>query len=99
MGSNATYQCRDGSSDVYTTQCTSDGVWEPNPNATLDCTIPGIIKGIYDVNLIASFLYHSMCVFIMLCLALSSYHGVYMFRTISSPSQCCVKLFNPLKIS
>ena len=38
MGSNATYQCRDGSSDVYTTQCTSDGVWEPNPNSTLDCT-------------------------------------------------------------
>ena len=29
MGSNAIYQCRDGSSDVYTTQCTSDGVWEP----------------------------------------------------------------------
>ena len=38
MGSNATYQCSDGSSDVYTTQCTSDGVWEPNPNSTLDCT-------------------------------------------------------------
>ena len=42
MGSNATYQCRDGSSDVYTTQCTSDGVWEPNPNSTLDCTTPGV---------------------------------------------------------
>ena len=41
MGSNATYQCRDGSSDVYTTQCTSDGVWEPNPNSTLDCTMTG----------------------------------------------------------
>ena len=39
MGSIATYQCRDGSSDVYTTQCTSDGVWEPNPNSTLDCTM------------------------------------------------------------
>ena len=39
MGSNATYQCRDGSSGVYTTQCTSDGVWEPNPNSTLDCTM------------------------------------------------------------
>ena len=39
MGSNATYQCRDGSSDVYTTQCTSDGVWEPNPNSTLDCSM------------------------------------------------------------
>jgi hypothetical protein len=38
MGSTATYQCRNGSSDVYTTQCTSDGVWEPNPNSTLDCT-------------------------------------------------------------
>ena len=43
MSSNATYQCRDGSSDVYTTQCTSDGVWEPNPNSTLDCRIPGKI--------------------------------------------------------
>ena len=43
MGSNATYQCRDGSSDVYTTQCTSDGVWEPNPNSTLDCMTQGII--------------------------------------------------------
>ena len=41
MGSNATYQCRDGSSDVYTTQCTSDGVWEPNPNSVLDCKTPG----------------------------------------------------------
>ena len=40
MGSNATYQCKDGPSDVYTTQCTSDGVWEPNPNSTLDCTAP-----------------------------------------------------------
>ena len=39
MGSNATYQCRHGSSNVYTTQCTSDGVWEPNPNSTLDCTM------------------------------------------------------------
>ena len=39
MGSNATYQCRDGSSDVYTTQCTSDGMWEPNPNSTLDCSM------------------------------------------------------------
>ena len=43
MGSNATYQCRDGSSDVYTTQCTSDGVWEPNPNSTLDGATSGII--------------------------------------------------------
>ena len=34
FGSNATYQCRD---DVYTTQCTSDGVWDPNPLSTLDC--------------------------------------------------------------
>ena len=38
MGSTATYQCRNVSSDVYTTQCTSDGVWAPNPNSTLDCT-------------------------------------------------------------
>ena len=44
MGSNATYQCRDGSSDVYTTQCTSDGVWEPNPNSVLYCRTPGIIN-------------------------------------------------------
>ena len=38
MGSNATYQCRDGSSDVhvYTTQCTSDGVWDPNPNSLIN---------------------------------------------------------------
>ena len=61
MGSNATYQCRDGSSDVYTTQCTSDGVWEPNPNATLDCTttdrdvpmdgVPGEILASYSLTL------------------------------------------------
>ena len=39
MGSNATYQCRDGpTDDVYTTQCTSDGVWDPNPLSTLDCS-------------------------------------------------------------
>ena len=44
MGSNATYQCRDGSSDVYTTQCTSDGVWESNPNSILDCTTPGRVE-------------------------------------------------------
>ena len=36
MGSNAIYQCRDGSSDVYTTQCTSDGVWEPNPSSLIN---------------------------------------------------------------
>ena len=45
MGSRATYQCRNGLSDVYTTQCTSVGVWEPNPNSTLDCTPPGKIMG------------------------------------------------------
>ena len=39
IGSSATYQCRDGLSDVHTTQCTSDGVWEPNPNSTLDCSM------------------------------------------------------------
>ena len=44
MGSNATYQCRDGSSDVYTTQCTSYGVWEPDPNSSLDCRAPGTMK-------------------------------------------------------
>ena len=42
MGSIPIYQCRDGSTDVYTTQCTSDGVWEPNPNSTLDCTTTGV---------------------------------------------------------
>ena len=41
IGSNATYHCRDRPSDVYTTQCTSDGVWEPNPNSTLDCITSG----------------------------------------------------------
>ena len=42
FGSNATYQCRDGpTDDVYTTQCTSDGVWDPNPLSTLDCTKSG----------------------------------------------------------
>ena len=42
MGSNATYQCRDGpTDDVYTIQCTSDGVWDPNPLSTLDCTKSG----------------------------------------------------------
>ena len=47
MGSNATYQCRDGSSDVYTTQCTSDGVWEPSPNSTLNCTTTGTMLASY----------------------------------------------------
>ena len=36
VGSNATYQCRDGPTDVYTTQCTSTGVWYPYPY-TLEC--------------------------------------------------------------
>ena len=40
MGSIATYQCRDGpTDDVYTTQCTSTGVWDPHP-LSLDCTKP-----------------------------------------------------------
>ncbi|CAI8021281.1 Leucine-rich repeat and fibronectin type-III domain-containing protein 5, partial [Geodia barretti] len=34
VGSNATYQCRDGPTDVYTTQCTSTGVWDPHHNCT-----------------------------------------------------------------
>ncbi|CAI8024739.1 Leucine-rich repeat and fibronectin type-III domain-containing protein 5, partial [Geodia barretti] len=38
VGSTATYQCRDGPTDVYTTQCTSTGVWDPHPLSTLDCT-------------------------------------------------------------
>ncbi|CAI8020406.1 hypothetical protein GBAR_LOCUS12213 [Geodia barretti] len=37
VGSTATYQCRDGPTDVYTTQCTSTGVWDPHPLSTLDC--------------------------------------------------------------
>ena len=41
MGSIATYQCRDGpTDDVYTTQCTSTGVWDPHPLSLLDCTRP-----------------------------------------------------------
>ena len=38
MGSNATYQCRDGPTDVHPTQCTSTGVWDPHPLSTLDCS-------------------------------------------------------------
>ncbi|CAI8046609.1 Leucine-rich repeat and fibronectin type-III domain-containing protein 5 [Geodia barretti] len=34
VGSTATYQCRDGPTDVYTTQCTSTGVWDPSPDCT-----------------------------------------------------------------
>ena len=63
MGSKATYQCRDGSSDVYTTQCTSDGVWEPNPNSTLDCTITGIMP-------------HSQLPILFMFFILASYHRV-----------------------
>ena len=37
-GSTATYQCRDGPTDVHTTQCTSSGVWDPSPLSTLDCS-------------------------------------------------------------
>ena len=42
LGSTATYQCRDGltPSDTHTTQCTSGGVWEPDPSA-LTCREPG----------------------------------------------------------
>ena len=65
MGSIATYQCRNGLSDVYTTQCTSDGVWEPNPYSTLDCTPPGKLTGMILTSYIASFLYFSMCVMCM----------------------------------
>jgi hypothetical protein len=56
MGSTATYQCRNGSSDVYTTQCTSDGVWEPNPNSTLDCTPPVLCETLQSTeNIIVNF--------------------------------------------
>ena len=37
VGSNASYQCRGGPTDVYTTQCTSTGVWDPHPY-TQECT-------------------------------------------------------------
>ena len=37
IGSKATYQCRNGSSEVYITQCISEGVWEPYPNTARDC--------------------------------------------------------------
>ena len=41
MGSIATYQCRDGpTDDVYTTQCSSAGVWDPHPLSHLNCTKP-----------------------------------------------------------
>ena len=46
MGSIATYQCKNGLSDIYTTQCTSDGMWKPNLNSSLDCTPPGKITGL-----------------------------------------------------
>ena len=42
VGSKATYQCRDGPTDVYTTQCTSHGVWDPHPLSSLDCKKTGI---------------------------------------------------------
>ena len=38
VGSTATYQCRDGPTDVYTTQCNSTGVWDPHPLSALDCS-------------------------------------------------------------
>ena len=41
VGSKATYQCRDGSTDVYTTKCTSHGVWDPHP-LSMDCKKTGI---------------------------------------------------------
>ena len=39
FGYNATYYCQGDPSEIYTTQCTSAGVWEPDPN-TLNCTDP-----------------------------------------------------------
>ena len=74
MGSDATYQCRDGSSDVYTTQCTSDGEWEPNPNSTLDCTMTDRDVPMDGVpgRILASYSQVSMSIF-----HLSSYRWVY----------------------
>ena len=37
FGYNTTYHCQGDPSEIYTTQCTSAGVWEPDPN-TLNCT-------------------------------------------------------------
>ena len=34
LGSIATYQCRADVSDVRIARCTSDGVWQPEPNIT-----------------------------------------------------------------
>ena len=57
FGYNATYHCQDDTSEMYTTQCTSAGVWEPDPNA-LNCTdpnaqkcyMPGISVQVYQYN-------------------------------------------------
>ena len=74
IGSIATYQCKNGLSKVYTTQCTSDGVWEPNPNSTLDCTPPGIITGLMFTSSQASCVFQ--CVYIMLYFVILLW-GVY----------------------
>ena len=54
FGYNATYHCQGDPSEIYTAQCTSAGVWEPDPNA-LNCTdsnaqkckLSGISKELY----------------------------------------------------
>ena len=43
FGYNATYHCQGDPSKIYTTQCTSAGVWEPDPN-TLKCSQSGIVS-------------------------------------------------------
>ena len=52
FGYNATYHCQGDTSEIYTTQCTSAGVWEPDPN-TLNCTDPKTLEcnlsGSYNV--------------------------------------------------
>ena len=71
FGSNATYQCRDGpTDDVYTTQCTSDGVWDPNPLSTLDC---GEDSGIYTVAVYSQYYRFFLTAFIM------SHHQFFRF--------------------
>ena len=98
MGSIATYQCRDGSSDVCTTQCTSDGVWEPNTNSTLDCTTPGKVDWItckpFGLMVIVEHLYF-LCIVIMTATVLHIIIGVIIIMIIMGciyMHNCCIYL-------
>ena len=46
LGSTATYRCKDDLSVVYTSQCTGNGAWDPDPLTTSNCTLPK--SGIYN---------------------------------------------------